>query len=283
MIPHGLNPKKNRAIVNNRLKRLNDLHKKGQLPNVLIYDIETTPLSSWHFGLGKQVVRHNQLRAPYHYHRIMCVSWAWLHEDTVHSLEFDIKNHDSTALVKEFQKVLEKADVVLGKNNARFDDKHVKMAEVIAGLTPSPAWKLISDDLETQIRKHFWLASYSLDHVAKMLLGAGKDKMDFSDWFDIMEYKDQKKLDKMVKYNMKDVMETQDLVILLWPHLTFKTNASTFNRDIRCPHVHCQSSRICKNGTRMSKNGGLRQGFICKDCGGSFYVKATNPKTLGNI
>ena len=60
-------------------------------------------------------------------------------------------------------------------------------------------------DRANKFRKYFYFPSYKLDFLGKTLVGAGKDKMQFQDWIDVVENKEIKALDKMIKYCKKDV------------------------------------------------------------------------------
>lgn len=236
--------------------------KKIDLPySMLIYDIETSLLLAWTFALGDQVVRHNQLLEAYDMFGILTISYKWYGEKEVYVLEGE-------NALEEFDKIARQADVIIGKNNFRFDDKRLNTERLIKGLPPFPEFLARSDDLESQIRKYFTFPSFSLDALSKYFGEGGKDKMDFSDWVDIaklklletfslktnvstankwafcktlfkesdvdIKRKGQQALSKMKKYNMKDVRDTEALLTKVLPYIKLKKNAATQNDGKGC-------------------------------------------------
>lgn len=279
MKPELMDIKKNRIKIKKIHKELKKNFKGGTLPKILIYDIETSPIVSAHFGLGKQVIRHGQLLEPFNYYRILSIAYTWIHEDKVHNLVFDQKNRCCKKLIQDFAALLKEADIVLGKNNFRFDDKHISSQMLLHGITDQEKaiWETIREDLESQMRRHFYLPSYSLDYISSLVGLGGKDKMEFSDWVESYILQCPKALNKMVVYGNKDVRDTRDLILLLWPFMRFKYNLSKTN-GLVCKK--CGGHNLIKNGKRMQKSG-LRQQFLCSGCGSVMY-KALNSDTFTN-
>lgn len=165
---------------------------------VLFYDCETSPFRAWLWRVGSKIsVGHDQIvdgdRTD-----VICVAWKWLGESKVHSLNWGLKAQDSSTLIKEFTKVVESADLVIGHNGDAFDTKQINTQRLLHNQPPI-AWPT-SDDTLKQMRKHFAFPSFKLDYLAKTLAGAGKSPMAFRDWIDIVQYKKAKKLKKMIKY-----------------------------------------------------------------------------------
>ena len=104
-----------------------------------------------------------------------------------------------------------------GKNNKRFDDKHLNTMRLYHGLEGRPDLLEKVDDLETQMRRHFYLPGYGLDYFSGELGFGGKTKMFFEDWINIVEKTPKtgkKAFKKMTSYCLKDVHDTK----LLWKH-----------------------------------------------------------------
>jgi len=233
-------------------------------PKVLFYDIETTPLQAWVWRCGKQVVRHNQLVEGKKNYDIICIGYEWLHEKKAKCLDWDYKKQNSKEMVKEFTKICDEADIIIGKNNKRFDDKHVNTQRLIHGLEGRPDLMEKVDDLETQIRRHFYLPSYGLDYLSEQLGYGGKDRMCFQDWIDIVEQtkNGKKALKKMIDYCKKDVHDTK----LMWrhcqAHMKPKLNVSALTGNFACKV--CGSLDIRKNGYYTNSNGVKYLQLFCK-------------------
>lgn len=241
---------------------------KKSRPKILFYDIETSLLKAYLFSLGEQRIRHGQLVPGFDVPNIICISYAWEGDKTAKSLVFDYQKQDCKKLVQEFDKIIKQADITIGKNSDRFDVKHINTQRLIHGLDPMPEWVDCTDDVEKQLRKYFYLPSYSLDYVSKLFGLGGKDKMDFADWVHILEKTPslgEKALAKMVKYNRKDVMDTLKVWEKISAHVKPKFNQATFLGTDACRT--CGSTNITRNGTRV-RGKVIYQKFFCRAHGG---------------
>jgi hypothetical protein len=261
-------------------------------PKILFYDIETTLLLGHYFRLGKQVLRHSQT-LPGYFSRthIICIAYRWLHEDKSKILTWGNSLKDEKTMIQKFDKLVEKADVVIGKNSNRFDNKHINSQRLWHDLAGAPQWTKYTDDLEQQMRKHFYLPSYSLDYLSEQLGLGGKRSMSFQDWVDISFYRmhmlakgdnallklltgknvtsivqDGKAAQaKMYDYNVKDTDDTVDLWNKCVTHFEPKFNRATFGQDLICKS--CGSSRLKKNGVRIAGQSRYQE-FFCNEHGG---------------
>jgi len=235
--------------------------------SILFFDLETTPLKAYIWGCGKQVVRHNQLVAGSQQWGIICVTYCWNDGKPAKVIDWGYEEQDTGKLVAVFDEIIKQADVVIGKNNKRFDDKMLNAARMFAGLPGMPEWIRYTDDLEQQMRRQFRLPSHSLDYISGQLGLGGKIKMEFQDWIDIVEKTPNglKAFNKMLKYGKKDVEDTRALWDILSKHFEPKFNAAAF-AGIKNACKHCASTNVRANGTRMS--GGTKyQHYYCNSCG----------------
>lgn len=261
-----------------------------------MYDIETTPLLPWCFSLGKQVIRHNQLLKGYFSRtHIISIAYQWMHEDKAHVLNWGNSEADEKKMIEKIGKLIQEADIVIGKNSNRFDNKHVNTQRLWFGLEGQPEWMKQADDLEVQMRRHFYLPSYSLDYLSEQLGFGGKDKMLFDDWVAISEYRmlqlagkgsapllklltgkttaairkeGKEKLKKMCDYNRKDTEDTVNLWNYCAAHFQPKLNMARFygNQDgyyLRCKI--CGGENIFKNGVDY-RSATPKQKWHCRDC-----------------
>lgn len=258
---------------------------------ILIYDIETTFLKANIWRLGEQAVRHNQLDPAYSEYDILTISYKWFGDKKIETLV-------GTNAIEEFDQIVRNADIVIGKNNNSFDNKHINTQRLLKGLKPLPEWGYTSDDLERQLRKYFIFPSYSLDYLSKASGLGGKIKMEFSDWVDIANLelvekfclslktnkssirsilnafcntlfkvnyniiakKGAKAWKKMIYYNKKDVRDTDNLLSKVLPYIKLKHNAATKNSGQGC--TTCGSMRILP--TKVITSGQTRyQLFDC--------------------
>jgi len=247
-----------------KAENVSDFKKRDA--KILFYDIETTPLKAWVWRLGEQVVRHDHLDDDYNSYGIICIGYKWNDGKPARILQWGYNEQDTEKVVREFDELANKADVVIGKNSDRFDVKHINAQRLISGLPGLPTYLMNTDDLEKQIRKNFAFPSYSLDYLAKALLkNSGKDRMEFDDWINIVERKSRESYRKMLKYCKKDVEDTEKLWDFAKAHFKPRFNMATFNRGVSCSN--CGSNNIKKNGTR-NRGKTIFQMYYCNDHGG---------------
>jgi predicted PolB exonuclease-like 3'-5' exonuclease len=259
----------------------------------LYYDIETSLLIPFAFGMGKQVVRHNQLMKGYFSRtHIMTISYKWADQKKVTTLTWGTTEAHERKMIEDFDKEVQKADQVIGKNNRRFDDKLINTSRMWFDLPGHPEWIRYNDDLESQMRKYFRLPSQSLDYISEQLGLGGKDKMGFDDWRDLAQYrmlqlaprdkmlirvltgdptsviakKGQAALKKMSIYNKKDVTDTQAVWDYCVKHFEPRLNKNT-QMGVSGHCKSCGSSKISRNGTRVAGKTKY-QHFYCNEHGG---------------
>lgn len=232
---------------------------------ILFYDIETTPLKAYVWRLGDQTVRHGQLTHDGMMTDIICIAYCWNDGKPAKVLHWGYHKQDSSKVIEKFDKLIQKADIVIGKNSTKFDNKHINTHRMLNGMPGMPDWTKYTDDLETQMRRTFALPSYSLDYFSRLLGIGGKVKMEFSDWIDIVEKRNKASFDKMLKYNKKDTEDTRYLWEYCEKHFMPKLNHNAGSSDMVC--ANCGSLNVVKHGTRRSgKN--LYQRYFCNDHGG---------------
>ena len=233
---------------------------------ILFYDIETTPLQAWVWRCGKQHIRHGQLvQNEFNQWQIICIAYAWNDNKPAKCLAWDYDTHDYSEVIEKFDKLVQQADITIGKNSDKFDVKHINTQRMLLGQEPMPDWALVTDDLEKQLRRHFVFPSHSLDYVSHLLGYGGKSPVEFQDWINIVENRNKASFNRMIKYCKKDVEDTRSIWNHVEPHVIPKFNYAAYYGDLRCSA--CGSTNITKNGTRM-RGKTKYQRFQCNDHGG---------------
>lgn len=234
----------------------------------LFFDIETSLISVYTFGIGHNMsISHDQIH-PGDYTDIMCICYKWAHEKKVHSLDWGINKQDSKPMIKEFDKILKEADVVIGHNGDKFDMRQVNTQRLLKKLPPLD-WVPTEDTLK-QFRKHFNLPSYRLDYIAKLLTGAGKSPMCLQDWIDIKYKHSQKALDKMIKYCKQDVRILQQVHDIAAPYTRKSVHrgvATGKTKHGSCPA--CGNDHFIKHGVYTNTTGRYQR-YKCQSCGHAF-------------
>jgi hypothetical protein len=225
-------------------------HKK---PRVLFFDIETSLIGAWVFRCGKQVIRPNQLQTDNFISNIICITYCWDDGKPVKALTWEaVKGgYSCKKMIATFDKIIQQADITIGKNSDRFDVKHINTQRLLTQDYGMPEWAAHTDDLEKQMRRYLYLPSYGLDYFARLLGLGGKMKMEFQDWVDLAENNKnaKKSFKKMVRYGKKDTLDTRAIWNYCVKHFRPKHNAATYQGEHVC--TNCGSKDIRKNGTRV--------------------------------
>ena len=241
---------------------------------ILIWDVETSPIPTWVWGFGEQVVRHGQVMDshPHKVQNIISLAYRFNDNTPTQVLNWGYEEQDSRALVSAFDEIIKEADIVIGKNSDRFDNKRLNMQRWLHRLDAMPDWMEKTDDLEKLIRRDLGSPSYALDYLDKLNGGTGKTKMEFSDWIHILEKTPVEgpiAFEKMQMYNKKDVDDTYSLLESVWAYVRPKHSAQPdkFIMDGTPCCVSCGSQDVFKNGTRRL-GASIYQKWHCNGHGG---------------
>lgn len=178
---------------------------------IMIYDIETSRVPALVWWTGKQYVGYNQLlEEP----KIITVSWKWLGDDRIEYLTWD-KNHSDEELMREFLKVYNKADMVIGYNNDRFDNRWINARAMKYNLDVNV--HIRSYDIMKEEKRVFRTPSYSMKYMARYSNVIHKQGHEGEHMWNMVQTgtpEEQKEyLDKMVGYNIGDIATTEELYI----------------------------------------------------------------------
>lgn len=229
----------------------------SRAPKVLTLDIETSPALAYVWGLYDQNVSVSQIVAP---SRMLCFAGKWLGD---RSTTFASEYHDGKkAMVQTAWDMLNDADICVGYNHVKFDIPHINREFMLAGLVPpSPVQHI---DLLQVMRRNFKMMSNKLGYVTNAVgLDTKLDTGGQALWNDVMA-NDPKAWDKFRKYNIQDVVITEQLFELLAPWIK-GVHAGLFTGDPSCCYS-CGSISLVAHGVTRTKNAAwpLTQ---CADCG----------------
>ena len=187
---------------------------------VMVYDIETSRVTAKVWWTGKQYVGHKQLlEEP----KIISISYKWLGEDKIYALTWD-KNHCDKDMITKFMAEYNKADMVIGQNNDRFDNRWINARAMKFGVEFNTFVK--SFDIMKQTKRLFRLPSYSMDYITKFLGVENKLTHEGIKMWDMIQdgnKKQQKEyLKKMVEYNVGDIVSTEAMYLKLRKYMGHK-------------------------------------------------------------
>lgn len=252
----------------------NNLGLEGQQSNVearvMIYDIETSRTTAKVWWTGKQYINHKSLKSE---PAIISISWKWLGEDKIHALTWD-DNHCDKKMLQEFLVEYNSADMIIGQNNDRFDNRWVNARAMKHNLDIDTHIK--SFDIMKQTKRLFRLPSYSMDYITKYLNVENKLTHEGLHMWDMIEdgNKAQQKeyLQKMVDYNVGDIVSTEAMYIRLRKYMGHKVHFGVLNGEEKwtCPIDGSRNVALLK--VTATAAGTLQYIMRCNDDGTTYKI-----------
>lgn len=251
-----------RRVVGGRIANKTNPATGETAARVLLFDVETSPNIGYTWGKWEQnVIEFIKER------QIICFSWKWLGEKKSKVLalpDFPGYKRDpdsNKALILALHKLFSRADIIVGHNIDKFDDRRANTDFFKHGLTPPPPHKTV-DTLKVA-RSKFDLNSNKLNDLGAFLgVGQKVKHGGFVLWLGCMKG-DPKAWALMKKYNRGDVDLLERVYLRERPWMT-NHPALKPRGDNSCPA--CQSKNIISRGSEMTRAGRVPR-IQCNDCG----------------
>jgi hypothetical protein len=247
---------------------------KKQGPKILLFDIETSPLLSYTWGIWDQNVALNQIKDDWY-----VLAWAakWLDDapsKIMYQDQRDAKKiDDDKKLMQGIWLLLDEADIVITQNGKSFDVKKLNARFVMHGMAPPSSYRHI--DTKVLAKKHFAFTSNKLEYMTDKLCTkykklSHKKFPGFSLWTECLKG-NAEAWKEMEKYNKYDVLSLEELYNKLAPWDN-SINFGVYNDEL-------EQSCSCGSTKKMEKKGyaytatGKFQRFKCVDCGKQYQAK----------
>ena len=243
---------------------------------ILVLDIETAPNLAYVWGMWDQNISLNSLISPTY---MLCWTAKFLDDPKIH---VGIKRKKNS--LKSLWKLMDEADAIIHYNGKKFDIPHINREFIEEGMKPPSPYKQI--DLLDTVKRVFKFPSNKLDYVSKALALAGKAETGgFETWVGCIK-NEQESWDKMIAYNIQDVLLTEELYYKLRGWIPNHANHSVYgtNTGLVCPN--CGGTHIQKRGTHKAMTT-TYQRYRCmnKTCGKWFrdskMISRKQHRTIG--
>ena len=209
---------------------------------ILIYDIETSLVPALVFWSGKQYISSDMITEE---PRIITVAWKWLDSSIVHHLTWD-ENHSDEKLMRGFLKEYNAADMVIGVNNNNFDNRWINARAMKFNLDVNV--HIRSLDIQKEWKRLFRTVGYSMKYYAEYNNTTLKEshegkimwkKIQFGTKEEQREY-----LEKMVKYNVGDIVATEELYLKLRKYMNHKIHVGVLLGEEKYTCPNCGGDNI---------------------------------------
>lgn len=240
---------------------MNQQHSRG-----LVFDIETSPIISYNWGIWGQ----NAIEVIEDF-QILSIAWQWVDEKRVYCVgqdDFDDYipgvNNDAN-VVKKAWELLDACDYEVAHNGDQFDVKKLNARFMVHNLPPPSPYKQI--DTKKIAKRVSGFTSNRLKDLARELhVNQKGDPGGFATWKGCLAG-DPKAWAKMKKYNKQDIPPLMDLYLKFrpWDKSSFALNVATSRPDA-CPK--CGGEHMHAGTKYRATNTNLYQYYRCADCGG---------------
>ncbi len=238
-------------------------------PRIVTLDIETSPIEAWTWGLWDVNVGLEMIATEW---SILAFTAKWLTESK--PIYHDTggrgakRVRDDKTLLGFIWDILDEADIVIAQNGKAFDIKKINARMAMAGLPPYSPVRIIDTMLEA--KRHFAFTSNKLAWLSKYLTPSKKSEHKAFPGFELWKQcllDNPKAWAEMRKYNIQDVISTEELYLKLRPWIKGHPNVAAYmdDEETRCPK--CASTRLHKRGLDRT-HAGAYQRWQCQDCGG---------------
>lgn len=240
-------------------------------PNILLFDIETSLIRGYFWGLFNQNMTIDQIEEDWY---VICWAGQWLGEeeifgDSVH--HHDIKDRsrfNERLVVESLWEKLDQADVVVAYNGKKFDKKKMNWKFLQYGLPEPSPYKIV--DPYSIVSGNFSPTSKKMDFIARYVedIEEIKNSTNIKLWIDCMN-DDIEKLDYMYKYCEQDVtvLEQVYLTVRHWdknaPNLALYYN----DDEVRCNKCGSDDLTYLEDAS-ANTNVSSFSAFRCNSCGG---------------
>lgn len=206
--------------------------KFNKIPKILLYDLETTPMVSYHWGRWKVNINpENTL----HESVILAYTAKYLFDSKVYSEVLtpeEVKNFDDSRLVQNIWQLINDCDILIAYNGTKADNRWITSRFLCYNLDP-PKPYLVVDPCKV-FKQQFGFSSNKLDAIAAQLQVGRKISTTFELWKQCLEGNVQA-LNQMKEYNIQDVFVLEDVYLKVRPYIKGHPNIANILEEDVCP------------------------------------------------
>jgi ribosomal protein S27AE len=237
-------------------------------PRICVLDIETAPIMAYVWDIWDQNIGLEQIVQEW---TIIAFSVKWLGDKK--AIYHDTggrgtkRVRDDRALMQKLWDILNEADIVVTQNGKKFDLRKIRTRMVYHGMKPFSPIKVVDTMLEAKrvlgntSNKLLWMSEYFTENKKS----THKKFPGFILWKECMA-DNPAAWAEMKKYNIQDVITTEELYLILLPWMEDHPNVAAYINDIklRCPK--CGSDQLTAEGIAYGQSAEYTR-FLCGNCG----------------
>jgi len=252
------------------------------MPKVLLFDIETAPLSAYVFQ--KSVYRTNITEEQVISEWFM-LTWSakWLYDDTVMSEKLtgnEAINEDDKRITGKFWELLDECDIAIAHNGDGFDIPNMNTRFIVNNLPPPSPYKTI--DTLLVARQQFGFTHNNLNALARVFGFESKKDTDLELWKRCVRGNSEA-LAYMQEYNIGDTILLEKVYLKLRPWIRNHPNIGLYMDTHSTVCTNCGSDKVVWLKDKFQYSGTSKFPLFVCECGAygrgrtSLITKKTNP------
>lgn len=233
-------------------------------PVIRIADIETFPSLAHVWGIWQQNISMNMIMKE---DQIAAFAYKDLGDDYTYYM--DLRDGTEKDLVRCLRDMFDSADIIVGHNFKRFDDRWIIGRCIKYGLKPPSPYKIIDTLVES--RRLLRIPSHRMADVAAFLKcdvqkSSHAKFPGHSLWVECMA--DNKAAwNEMEDYNRTDILTNESVYLKLRPYIKNHPNIGVYMDEDSPVCPKCGGKHINFRGYVHTQTGRYHS-FQCQDCGG---------------
>lgn len=231
-----------------------------QSQKVLVFDIETSPIQAYVWGLRDQNISLNQIVKDW---KVLAWAAKWLGSPANSIQYMDTRKDSEKAVLEGIWGLLNEADIVITQNGQNFDSRKLNARFIERGMKPPKPYRHLDTYKIAKAAAEF--TSHKLEYLTEKLCTkykklSHKNFPGMSLWNECLKG-NIKAWNEMKTYNIHDVLSTEELYMKLrgWTPLTAPAASLT-----GC--VSCGTGRLEKRGIDRTLKMAYQR-LHCRHCG----------------
>jgi len=241
-------------------------------PKILLLDIETSPLICYAFDLFDQNIGLNQIIRDWY---VMSWSAKWLGDPPENIIYADCRDNigNDYGLLSQIWQLLDEADIVVGQNSKRFDEKKLAARFILNGFPPPSSFRSVDTLIVAKRVAKFTSnkLAYTTDKLCTKFKKLDHGKFAGFELWKACEAGSLEAWDEMENYNRYDVLSLEEYYLKIRPYDRKHPNLNVFNESLenRCS---CGSIDFRSNNYVYSNTGKFNR-YNCNSCGAEYVDK----------
>jgi len=245
-------------------------------PKILLLDIETSPLICYAFDLFDQNIALNQIIRDWY-----VMSWAakWLGSPPEEVMYADCRDNigDDYGLLSQIWQLIDEADIIIGQNSKRFDEKKLAARFILKGFPPPSSFRSVDTMLIARRVAKFTSTklAYTTDKLCTKFKKLDHGKYAGFELWRACEAGDIDAWEEMKRYNMYDVLSLEEYYLKIRPYDRKHPNLNVFNPNLKNKCL-CGSESFREHERPAFENNAIFARYICNNCGAEYKDKTNN-------